>query len=367
MSSLKSLRRAEGSKILILSVDIDDDLSKAGLSAPIVGYNDVLKTLLIFGKRKPEDSDVNAILKALSLYDELSSQGYDVDIAILAGHPSSSLRASLRIRDDLIKLKDSLGFNNIVLVSDGASDEKILPVLQSIADVISVERVIVEQSRGIEETFLLLSRYIKKAVNELPYSKIFLGVPGALLLVIAIASLLNLGRYINEIVFLFLGSILIIKGFGLPSRMLDLWKNSPVLFIAYLLGGMTYFIVFLTISYTLYVVGLTTSSFIFLVDSTKALLILGTMAIVSGRLIYKIIIGLEETLWKDVMPLIPFIFIIVILQKISDNVKKLEPIASFDQIVSSAISPDVLTLIGVSIAVSMIVAFVFLVLEKESK
>ncbi len=367
MSSLKNLSKAKGSKILILSVDIDDDLSRAGLSAPIVGYNDVLKALLIFGKRKPEDSDVNAILKALSLYDELSGQGHDVDIAVLAGHPSSSLRASLRIREDLIKLKDSLGFNSIVLVSDGASDEKILPVLQSIADVIGVERVVVEQSRGIEETFLLLSRYIRKAVNELPYSKIFLGVPGALLLIIAIVSLLNLGRYINEIVFLFLGSVLIIKGFGLTSRMMDLWRNRPILFITYLFGGITYFIAFLTISYTLYVVGITTSSFIFLVDSTRALLILGTVAIVSGKLIYKIIIGLEETLWKDVMPLIPFIFIIVILQKISDNVKKLEPTASFDQIVSVVVSPDILILIGISIIVSVIVTFMFLVIEKETK
>lgn len=367
MSSLKNLDRNKELRILILSVDIDDDISKAGLSAPVVGYDDVLKTLLIFGKKKPEDSDVNAILKALSLYDELFGQGYDVDIAILAGHPSSSLKASIRIRDDLIKLKKKLGFNSVILVSDGASDEKILPVLQSITNVIGVERVIVEQSRGIEETFLLLSRYIKKAVNELPYSKIFLGIPGTLLLVVAIVSLLNLSKYINEILFLFIGGVLIIKGFGLTSKMMDLWRNSPVLFIAYLLGGIMYFIAFLTISYTLYVIGLSTSSFIFLVDSTRALLILGTMAIVSGRLIYKIIEGLEEALWKDVLPLIPFIFIIVLLQKISDNVKKLEPMVSFDQIVSSIVSPDILILIGTSIIVSIIVAFIFLALEKETK
>ncbi len=367
MSSLKNLEKAKGSKILILSVDIDDDLSRAGVKAPIVGYDNVLKALIVFGKRKPEDSDVNAILKALSLYDELFSQGYDVDVAVLAGDQTSSLRASLRIRDDLVKLKESLGFNSIVLVSDGASDEKILPVLQSIADVVGVERVIVEQSRGIEETFLLLSRYIKKAVNELPYSKIFLGVPGALLIVIAISSLLNLGRYINEIVFLFLGSILIIKGFGVPSKMTSLWRNSPVLFLAYLLGGIMYLIAFLTISYTLYTIGLTPDSFIFMVDSTRSLLILGTIAIVSGRLIHKMLTGLEESLWKDVMPLIPFVFIIVILQKISDNVKKLPQTASFDQLVSSIVSPEILTLIGISIVVSMIVTLLFLVLERESR
>ncbi len=365
MTSLKKLRKVEDKSILILSVDIDDDLGKAGIKAPIVGYANVLKALLEFGKKRPEDSDVNGIFKALSLYDELKASGYNVEVAVLAGHPSSSLKASLRVKSDLEKLCSEKGFRNIVLVSDGASDEQIIPVIQGVANIIGVERVIVEQSKGIEETFLLLSRYVKKAVNELPYSKVFLGIPGALLVIVALINLLKLTMYINEVVFLFLGGILIIKGFGLTSRAIEVWRKSPILFLSYLLGFAIYLVAFLTISYTIYIYGLTPSSFVFIVDSTKALLILGTLAIVSGRLIYKMIYGLEEMLWKESLLLIPFIFVVVILQKISDKVKTIGPTESFNTLISEVLTPDLVTLVGLSIVVSIVTAFIFIVLERE--
>ncbi len=351
----------KGSKTLILVVDIDDDLGRMGVKTPIVGYREVVKSLIDFGMKKPEDSDVNAIFKALSIYRELKKLGYNVEIAVLSGDESSSLKANLRIKNDLSRLKKEIGFNDIVLVSDGVSDERILPVIQSIGDVVGVERVIVEQSRGVEETFILLGRYIKKAVNELPYSKIFLGIPGVILITIALASFLKLTMYLNELVLTIIGLALVIKGFGVIGRAIGLWRKSPILFTTVFMGVVSYIATAVVVGATIYA-GLTVSSFTVMIDVSQALIIFGTLSIISGRLIYKLSSGLATTIWKDVIPLIPLVFVVTILQRVSYMARTIKT-DSIEEILKLFSTTEIITLIGLAVAVTIITTIVFMAIE----
>ena len=75
-----------------------------------------------------------------------------------------------------------------VLVSDGEDDERVIPVIQTIVPVISIQRVIIKHSRSVEYSYAVMGRYIKMLVYDPRYSKFFLGVPGALLIATGLAT-----------------------------------------------------------------------------------------------------------------------------------------------------------------------------------
>ncbi|MEM2543782.1 MAG: DUF373 family protein, partial [Nitrososphaerota archaeon] len=72
-----------------------------------------------------------------------------------------------------------------------------------------------KQSESVEHTWLLLGRYIKMAIFDTRYSKIFLGIPGLLLTFIGI--LYTLGLMNIPILLLIIGIALFIKGFGIDN------------------------------------------------------------------------------------------------------------------------------------------------------
>ncbi|MEM1921730.1 MAG: DUF373 family protein, partial [Desulfurococcaceae archaeon] len=159
MNSLKN----KSSKILVLTVDLDDDLGRIGISTPIIGIENVLNTAIHLGINDPNNPDLNAIFQAIKIYNDFKNNGRDVEIAIVTGKYGDTSFSAIKVYEELERLRNSIGFEYIYFVSDGAYDEQIIPVLQSVSRVIGVNRVIVTQSRGIEETYLLIGRYLKKA------------------------------------------------------------------------------------------------------------------------------------------------------------------------------------------------------------
>ena len=81
-----------------------------------------------------------------------------------------------------------------VLVSDGEDDERVIPVIQTIVPVISIQRVIIKHSRSVEYSYAVMGRYIKMLVYDPRYSKFFLGVPGALLIATGLATVFGLTK-----------------------------------------------------------------------------------------------------------------------------------------------------------------------------
>src|SRR3972149_5533073 len=73
-------------KTLVLCVDRDNDLGvKTGIRGPLVGRDDALAAAMKLGLADPEDSDVNSLLTAISIYDELVKAGQPAEIAALTG------------------------------------------------------------------------------------------------------------------------------------------------------------------------------------------------------------------------------------------------------------------------------------------
>ena len=66
-------------KILVLNVDRDDDFGrKAKIKSPIIGIKNNIEAASKFGQSDPEDSDLNAIYYAISVYNQLKNEKKDV-------------------------------------------------------------------------------------------------------------------------------------------------------------------------------------------------------------------------------------------------------------------------------------------------
>ena len=226
-----------GEKILVLAVDRDDDLGSAGIRTPVVGREAVLRAALEYALARPEDSDVNVLFTALKLYDELSRRGRSVEVAVVAGHPIDTIEADLNIRRQVERLVEEHGVSGIILVSDGAEDEQVIPVIQEIAPIYSVRRVIVEQHRGVEETYILLGRYLRKAVEEPRFARLFLGVPGLVLVAFSALALVGLLWQALLVGLLITGLAMVIRGFGLEDVIAEYFSRSPLMLAIYLISS----------------------------------------------------------------------------------------------------------------------------------
>ena len=143
-------------RTLVLTVDRDNDLCiKTAIRGPVVGRRQVLTAALKLGIADPEESDTNAILGALSQHDNLSeSLGDDdeVEIAILTGDEKVGIRSDRAIAAQLEEIVTTFQPDKAILVTDGAEDESVLPIIQSQVRIDHVEKIIVKQSKGIEGT-----------------------------------------------------------------------------------------------------------------------------------------------------------------------------------------------------------------------
>jgi putative membrane protein len=218
----------DGRKILIVAVDYDDDVSKAGVKTPLLGYPEVLDAALKFGTYFPDDSDLNVLFHALYLHNDLKSRGYEVEVAVISGHPESHVEAGRRLIEQINYVSSTAKCSDVVLVLDSVEDELVIPVIQGRVNIISVERVVVEQLRGVEETYVLLGKYIRKALEEPRFSRVFLGLPGFLLLLYVLISVTPYYIHAWEVTLAALGVFLIVKGFHIPEAILRRWRSSSI-------------------------------------------------------------------------------------------------------------------------------------------
>ena len=85
------------------------------------------------GIADPEESDTNAILGALSQHDNLSESlsEEDEEIAILTGDEKVGIRSDRAIAAQLEEIVTTFQPDKAILVTDGAEDESVLPIIQS--------------------------------------------------------------------------------------------------------------------------------------------------------------------------------------------------------------------------------------------
>jgi len=204
-------------RIFILCVDRDDDLgAKAGIKTPIVGREENLNAAVALALRDPEEPDANAIFEAVRIYDRLLGEGKSEEvfkIATISGSELGWVEADRKIVSELNELLGSFPANEVILVTDGYSDEAVLPLVESRVPVSSVRRIVVKHSQSIEETAALFTRYLKMIMENPRYSRIALGLPGLLFLILGVLSIFNL-LYYYWIFFIFiLSAFMVVKGF----------------------------------------------------------------------------------------------------------------------------------------------------------
>jgi putative membrane protein len=198
-------------RTLVLSVDRDDDIGwKAKIESPAVGREACLKAANTLALADPEDSDVNAIFSAVKIYDELTAKGEDTEIAVVAGNHLHMIEGDRRIATALEQVVRETGATNCILVTDGAEDEYVIPIIQSQIPVSSIRRVIVNQMPNLEGTYYIL----KKLLDDPKISRMIFIPLGLAMMLYATAYLLNAPGIATIIVIGVIGSYMLYKGFG---------------------------------------------------------------------------------------------------------------------------------------------------------
>ena len=172
--------------------------------------------------KDPEEPDANAMFEAVRLYDRLQNEKQPEEIfevATISGSELGGVRADRKLVVELSNLLDSFSANEVILVSDGYSDEAILPLVESRVPVSSVRRIVIKHSESIEETAALFTKYLKLIVDNPRYARMALGLPGILVFIFGIFWGINLFYpgtiyYYGIAIVIVLGGFLLIKGFG---------------------------------------------------------------------------------------------------------------------------------------------------------
>ncbi|MEM1573522.1 MAG: DUF373 family protein [Candidatus Methanomethylicaceae archaeon] len=300
-------------RILILSVDKDNDIGRVtGLSTPIIGKNEVLSAAIQFAIKSPEDSDVNSIFAAINIYETLVKEGQECEIAIITGLPEGGYKSDLKISSEMDKVLQVFKADGTIFVSDGVTDEQVVPIIQSKIPIISIKRTFVQQEKSVEETYILLYRYFKK-ITDPEYSKIALGVPGIAIFIVTILYLLNLLNYVAILLGLVFSLVLIVKGFNIDKMVKSAWSESPIKLITSLIGVIVSVIAFYRgVGVALIEIPLSWENlnlFIGLVLlNTIDLLALGFGVYIIGRLVVKYL-DEDPKIWHEMVSLVGIFFI----------------------------------------------------------
>jgi len=201
-------------RTLVLSVDRDDDIGwKAKVESPAIGRAACLAAANTLALADPEDSDINAIFSAVKIYDELVANGEEAAIAVVAGNHLHMIDGDRRIATSLEQVIKETKVTNCILVTDGAEDEYVIPIIQSQIPVSSIRRVIVNQMPNLEGTYYIL----KKFLDDPKVARMVFIPLGLAMLLYAIAYLLDYPGVATIIVVGVIGAFLLYKGFGLDE------------------------------------------------------------------------------------------------------------------------------------------------------
>ena len=206
-------------RTLVLTVDRDNDLGiKTAIRGPVVGRKPVLTAALRLGIADPEESDTNAILGALHQHDNLAEsngEGDEVEVAILTGDEKVGVRSDRAIAAQLEEVVTEFQPDLAILVTDGAEDESVLPIIQSQVRIDHVEKIIVKQSKGIEGTYY----YIVKALEDPKWRAKMLVPLGAIMAAFGFGVMLpdTLGGIVIGALPLIFGLFILSKGLGIEA------------------------------------------------------------------------------------------------------------------------------------------------------
>ena len=206
--------------LLVLCVDLDDDLGrKTGIETPVIGREAVEDAAVALAEADPEDSDVNVLFEGIHIYDGVDDEV--VEVAAVTGVDAGDVAANRAVGEEVDTVLASLVTSEDVralVVTDGAQDESVVPVIRSRVPIDGVRRVVVRQAQNLESMY-----YTIKQVLDDPETRGTILVPlGILLLIypltIAVESLGLPGSALGIISGL-LGLYVLARGLGAEQLM----------------------------------------------------------------------------------------------------------------------------------------------------
>jgi len=228
----KEVSASTSNKLLVICVDRDNDVGeKAGIKTPVIGRDACIEAAQRLALEDPEDADSNSIFAAIKTYEDLISKGYQAEVITVAGVASRGVQADEKILEEIKKVLEKFSANGAVIVSDGEDDESVVPVIQNVLPVISVQRVVMKVSRSVEYSYAVFGKYLKMIAYDTKYSKFFLGVPGILLLIGGIATVIGYTAEITAVLISILGGAFLIRAFDIDRAWSNWAKPTPMGFI----------------------------------------------------------------------------------------------------------------------------------------
>ena len=228
----KDVKSSSANKLLVICVDRDNDVGeKAGIVTPVFGRNACIEAAQRLALEDPEDADCNSIFYAIKTYEDLVSKGYQAEIITVAGVEDRGVQADEKIAREIRQILEKFSANGAVIVSDGEDDESVIPIIQNIIPVVSVQRVVMRVSRSVEYSYAVFGKYLKMIAYDSKYSKFFLGVPGILLLIGGIASVFNFTTEIFAVLISILGAAFLVRAFDVDRAWSSWSKPTPAGFI----------------------------------------------------------------------------------------------------------------------------------------
>ncbi|MFC6716673.1 DUF373 family protein [Natrialbaceae archaeon GCM10025810] len=232
--------------LLVLCVDLDDDLGrKTGFSTPVIGRDPVEEAAVALATADPEDSDVNVIFQGLHVYDDLAGRDESVEVAVVTGNEGSDVSANREVGEEVDTVLANLSTAEDVralVVTDGAQDESVIPIVRSRVPIDGVRRVVVRQAQNLESMY-----YTIKQVLDDPETRGTILIPlGIVLLIYPLAllgALLELPGLVLGTTSALLGLYLISRGLGLgehvdetAERALNLLYAGRMTLLAYVVA-----------------------------------------------------------------------------------------------------------------------------------
>ncbi|MBI4043724.1 MAG: DUF373 family protein [Candidatus Diapherotrites archaeon] len=197
--------------VVVVCVDRDNDLGrKTGIEGPLIGRQENLHAAIKLALADPTESDANSIFAAIQKYDQIKDQFPKVELLTLTGASKFGFESDKKINEQLDDFLEKNDVDAFVLVTDGAEDDQILPILQSRANILSKETVIIKQAKEVEGTYYA----VKEALKDPFLARMVFGIPGLMLLIFVLLPSIGL-----QLVMLVAGMYLILKGFGLEERL----------------------------------------------------------------------------------------------------------------------------------------------------
>ncbi|MFO7925788.1 MAG: DUF373 family protein [Halobacteriota archaeon] len=204
--------------LLILCVDLDDDLGrKTAFDTPVIGRDAVEKAAVALATADPEDSDVNVCFQGVHLHDSIEDES--VEVAIVTGTVKSDVSANRKVGEEVDTVLASLSTGEdvkAIVVTDGAQDESVLPVIRSRVPIDGVRRVVVRQAQDLESMY-----YTFKQVLADPETRGTILIPLGILLLIypisILAEMIGLPGSSLGVISALLGLYILFRGLGLED------------------------------------------------------------------------------------------------------------------------------------------------------